>query len=725
MTMTSNFTNLDALFDAKSIAVIGASGKRADATGNQVIRHLRDTGYTGTIHAVNPSGALIEGVQAVRSTTDLPDIDLAVVTLPPGAIGTVLLDLENAGCPAAAVLSVELTQDETDTLVTWKETRGMVVHGPNCMGVINVQRSMAVWADEGILTGLRPGDVSIVSQSGSGAIFVTRSAPGIGFAKIISTGNEYATSSADYISWLADDPDTRVIGLVLESISDAEAFQAAVAKARRAGKPLVALKVGRTEAGGRATVAHTGAILSSDSAYTALFERLDLPLVADYDELASSLEALSVLRSRTVAGPRVGVITISGGQAALTADLATARSITLPPFSDATSHELSALFSGATINNPFDAGAGASSHESAFGDALGVLCRDPSLDAVLVVADAQSSLSDREIAYEEQMITDVTAAAAAHPAKPVVIASSSSLTIHPSRVTTPDSLVPVLRGIGNALVALTAAAANKSTLPRPIERPDDLPSMPTVEHLTRALDTLSGPVPRDFLAQIFTAYGIPLVPSSTVTELSQAIAWAQAHRFPLALKVDSPDIAHRSDIGAVITDIRNVDDLKEAWEKILANVQIHRPDAVIAGLEVQEQIVGCIEAFTGFVTDARIGTTIGLGMGGTLVELLDDTARALAPISAEDATSLLKTTRLQSLLDGYRNLNPMTPAHHFTDVVSRLSWMADDLRTSLREADLNPVLVEQETGRVFVIDALLVAGADEHSQEALSPAECV
>ena len=204
-----------------------------------------------------------------------------------------LVELADAGCRSAVVPTVGMTSSQLADLRALVRTRDLVVHGPNCMGILNFSDGVPLWPYEGMLTVERPGDVAIVSQSGSATIFVTRSLERASVSKVVSTGSEIGLSAENYLSWLAQDADTRAVGLVLESIKDVPAFVAAVTALRLAGKPLVTLKVGRTEAGAAATTAHTGALVGRDEVYAALFERLDVPVVADYDELAAALELLS------------------------------------------------------------------------------------------------------------------------------------------------------------------------------------------------------------------------------------------------------------------------------------------------------------------------------------------------------------------------------------------------------------------------------------------------
>lgn len=706
MTLTQVRTGIGSIFAPGSVAVIGASSRRSDGAGNQIIRNLQQAKFAGKIHVINPAGSVIEGLQSVSSIADLPPVDVAVLALPASAVLPTLRELADQGCPAAVVPSVGLSSDDQKAVVELANSTGMFIHGPNCMGIIDVSAGTPLWIDEGILMDLPAGNISLVSQSGSAAIFVARSTSSGGFSKVISTGNEISATTADYISWLATDPDTKIIGVVVESIPDTATFTQAVHKAKEAGKPLVALKVGRTDKGAQATTAHTGAILSSNEAYEAYFEHLDVPLVDDYDELATALECLSGLGDRQVSGTGFGVVTISGGQAALAADLGEHVGIDLPGFSAATTTKLAGHLPGVLIHNPLDAGGSVSATADDYRQALQAVADDPSIDALVVVLDGQASLTAVEIEYEEEYYRAAVEVSRANPEFPVVIASSSSVSIHPSAREWVGGTIPVLRGIRNTFVALHAGAKNRVTPAS--SRPAGLPDAEKVLRFADEIQSRPEGLSAEFSRELLEAYGIKMVASAVVETIDEAVSWAHVHGYPVVLKVESRDIAHRSDIGGVVLNIRSDEELQAAGRRIKENAARNAPLANLQGFEIQEQIPSDIEAFAGFVSDHRIGQTVGLGMGGTLVEILGDTARSHAPFDTTKSAAMIESTRLGKILSGYRNLVAPTPTEPFADLVSRLSWLASDLGDVVAEADLNPVLIEPATGRVRLVDCLLV-----------------
>ena len=699
-------TQLDQLFSATSVAVIGASARSRSATGNQVVRNLRSGGFTGEISLVHPAGGTIEGIQALVGIEALPAVDVAVIAVGAAQVIGVVLELEAAGCPAAVILSVGLDSEQLDQLRQVRRRGAMLVHGPNCMGVIGVNESLRLWAEDDNLAGLPKGDIALVSQSGSGAIFVARSVQGRGFSRIISTGNEVGLTTADYIEWLAGDAGTAVIGVIIESIADVQGFRWAVDVARQVGKPIVVLKVGRSGSGATATAAHTGAILSSDSAYQSLFDELDLPLVADYDELATTLELLSTLAGRSVGGGRVGVLTISGGQAALAADIAESVGIDLPGFAAPTVAALEELFPGGVVHNPLDAASTIDAGEEHFRQAIEVIAADPQIDVVVAVLDAQTTLSASELAFEDDYFASVLAAVASTP---VIVASSSSHTLHGSRVLDSDARVGVMRGLHNAFVAIQAAGRNRTVVPIERVRPDGLPDAATVSALIERIARVSGPVGGELLHDIQSAYGIRVAPSAVVSDSSSAATFAAEVGYPVVVKVNSADIAHRSDVGGVVVGVADRAGLDTAFAAITRSVEEKAPCARIDGFEVQRQLVDHIEAFIGFVNDQVLGGTVGVGLGGTLVELLNDTRHGRAPLTRRSADALISDTILGRLLGGYRSLHPKTETSPLAELAQRISWLAVDLAPVIAEADFNPVLIEETTGRAWIVDSLLIA----------------
>lgn len=697
-------TALDRLLRPRSIVVIGASTS-GRAGGNQAIRNLRKAGFTGAIEVVHPRGGRIEGINSRLQIADLPvDIDVALVNVPAKSLMGVLDALEAHGVAGAIVGTAGLSAEVADEIRKFSRTATMRVNGPNCMGILAVADDCAMWFYEGLLTDLPKGHAALVTQSGSAA-FLARAAEGVGFSHVISSGNEYGLTTADYLRWLAEDPQTKVIGVVMESLTDVEAFEDAVLRCRERRTPVVVLKVGRTAEGAAASVAHTGAIVGSDLAYQALFRRLDVPLVSDYDELSVALTYFASEAGRVAAGRRVAVVTDSGGEAALAADIASDSRVSFPQFAPVTQVKLRQLLPGMEPRNPLDVGGSPGSADDVYQKVLPIVVADPNIDSVMVVVEAMAAMSDLEVAYAEDMYESARAAAEHRVQKPVVIASPTSVSVNAKvqELIGPRSII--LRGLRNSVHTLEIAAGNQRAVPTRPQRPDGLPGRAEVKVLVDALRAHDGAVPLSLCKKVLAAYDIPFVESQTVATVEDALRWAEG-RYPVVVKVESAEIPHRSDVGGVITGVKGADDLAHACAAIEANVDVSLR-ASIAGFEVQEQISKADEAMVGITVDPALGPVITAGVGGVLVELVEDVQVGLAPLRDGEAAAMLSSTRLGRILGGYRRSAGATDTTELINLLERLGWLAQDLAPVLAEADFNPVLVERN-GRVRVVDALMV-----------------
>lgn len=690
------------IFNPARVVVLGASAQRR-ASGNEAIRNLLESGFSAEgIEVVHPKAEHVEGLPVRHSIAELDDApDLALVSLPGSGLLTALHELDALGTRAAIVPTAGLTPDVQAELEQFARESRLAIHGNNCMGILSYGAGVPLWFYAGGLGSLPPGGISLVSQSGS-AVFLTRAVEHAGFARIVSTGNEIDLGSTDYLTWLATDPLTEVVALVAESIRDEAAFTAAVGALRDAGKPLVALKVGRTEAGARATLAHTGALVSSTAAIEDYFRSLDVPLVEDYDQLAVTAQVLA--QGIRPAGDRVAFLTDSGGEAALAADLAEAAGVLLPALGEKTAARLGELVPGGAANNPFDAGSSPLTSDEMYDEAYLAVANDDNVDSVIVIIEGHGAVSEDAARGVGEMLGTATRRALA-AGKPVVAASSSSTATHPLL---PEALgVPVVRGIENALVAVRAAARNRAALPVLPARPTGLPSAEAVDRLRiRVESSPSRQLSNALSRELLTAYGIKPVSSFVATTDDEAVVWAET-RYPVVAKVSSADIAHRSEVGGVEVGLTDGTALREAFARIRSSVAQHAADALVEGIEIQEHLGDSIEAIVGLTPDATLGSSVVVGVGGVLVELIAEAASARVPVTVERASELVRSTVLSRLLDGYRGANVPTPTEGLLDVVQRLSWLGHDFRNVIAEVDLNPVLVEHGTGRTGIVDVLI------------------
>lgn len=692
----------------RGVAVIGASAKRT-TQGNMVIRNLKDFGYSGAIVPVHPQVPEIEGLAAVNVVSALPaETDTVVVAIPAVQVLATLEQLEQGPVRSAIIYSNGFTAEQERALRAFGEKSRLILHGPNCMGLINFTNSTPLYPTPPS-SRLRPGKVAIVAQSGSAAISIMNSIA-VGLSKVVTMGSEFQVTSADYIRWLADDDATTAIGVVAESIKDPVSFAHAAEAVHTAGKSLVVLKVGRSEAGLTATQAHTGAMVSAWDAYQSFFAATDIATVADYDELIATLECAALAR-RMVPGKAIGIVGISGGQTALSCDIAEVSGIKVAKFGATTATRIRAALPGSSGNNPIDIGATVRVEDRKTPEAIAAVLDDEGVGALVVLQDLQESLNPATLAkYDDGLQIYLQSGKVAR--KPFVVISPTSENVNPDvrsmfaqhGVPLLRGLTPGLRAVGN-LASGTSGPAGAWANTRISDRAYFHPS---AEELRCKLAAHTGALPPDLSFSILHDYGIPLVRARVVRDANEALSYASEVGFPMVVKVASRQVQHRSDVGGVVLDVHDEASLTEAIATIERRVKTAMPHAVIDGYELQEQVVDGVEAMAGFTAAAPFGPLMVLGSGGTLVELNADRAVQLAPLEPEQAAAMLMKTKLHRVLSGYRNLIPQTDTSELVTLAVNLSRLANDLNGVMLACDLNPVVVRKGTGEVRVVDALCV-----------------
>lgn len=693
----------------ESVAVIGASARR-ETQGNRVIANLVRYGFGGKIIPVHPSAEIVDGWSAVPSIEALPEsVDVAMVCTPASSTADVIRRLDRIGCNAAVVVAAGFTDTEDLELRSTIRQVDMAVNGPNCMGLINLTDSIPLYTAP-FRDPCPRGNVSLIAQSGSAAIAIVNT-PGLGFARVITSGNEYGLTSARYLSWLAEDDATEAVGLIIESIPNPDAFTESARRFQASGKGLVVLKVGRSNDGARATKAHTGALLSRYDAYESLFRRAGVATVRDYDELVAVLQCLSS-RLEPAKGRRVAILGISGGQAGVACDVAEDVGIPLARFSSETVHRIQQALPGTPGTNPIDFGARVARTPAEQESVWQAVIDDPSVDSVLVLQDAQSSLPlSAEHLYLQQAALVVRASEWTQ--KPIVVASNTSADSHPLLREALGPSVPLLRGIREALVALRSLAAGGGCEAAAPGIPEDSPEGALPHGLREEIALVVGkrpgqPLGSELTQRILSAYGIPFVRSGFAQDVDQACEVASSLGFPVVIKVSSRDIPHRSMVGGVEVDVRDESGVRAAIDLISVRVRQYAPSAKIEGYEIQEALGDSLEAIVGFRRESPFTPLVMVGSGGIYAELFKDVASELAPMTREEARQLIGRTKLGERLSGYHGLTTETPRSGLAEVIHRVSVLAADLGTLISECDLNPVMIASATGRTVAVDALLV-----------------
>ena len=693
------------LLAARSVALVGAT-EREGALGGIVRKNLA-AGRLHALYSVNPKHRSLFGERSYASLKELPEApELAVIVTPARTVPQILEDAGAAGIKAAVVLTSGFAEAGSEgralqekALAAAKRV-GVRVLGPNCLGVMRTDSGLnATFARTPAL----PGRLALVSQSGAicGAILDWAHGAGIGFTSVVSLGGAIDVDFGEVLDFLAGDAATDAILLYVEGVRDARRFISALRAAARV-KPIIALKVGRYASGSRAAASHTGALVGSDAVFDAALRRAGTVRVRTYTQLFAAARVLSA--ERAPEGERLAILTNGGGPGVMAADSAAETGVPLAELSAATLAVLDlALPPHWSRANPIDIIGDAPPER--FAAAAAAALADPGVDALLAL-------------YAPVAVTEPGAAARAladaarSSRKPVLAAWLGDIRPDETRAFLESRGIPNFYTPENAVEAFAFLCAHqrnqRELLQVPAAQPDervaDLASAASIrERAAREGRTL---LSEDEAKALVAAFGLPVPRSIVAADRDAALAAARAIGFPVAIKVRSPQITHKSDVGGVRLNLQNEEMVASAYEDMLAHVRALRPDARIDGVVVQPMLrfSHAREVLVGVATDPAFGPVISFGAGGVSVEALADTAVALPPLNAELARDLMRRTRVHRLLEGYRNV-PAADLNALCAILTGVSRMVCALPW-LVEMDLNPVLAHPE-GSV-VADARVV-----------------
>jgi acetyltransferase len=716
--------NLDAIFRPKTIALVGASN-REGAVGWAIARNLYAGGFAGPILAVSQHEPAIGSVLSYRSVAELPLApDLAVLATPAAAAPALIAELGQRGCRAAIVVAAGLGEGEEragsdlrQAMLDAARPHMLRIMGPNCLGFLSpaagINASFAHLAP-------RPGDVAFVAQSGALVTAVLDWAVGrnLGFSHIASLGDMADVDFGDMLDWLALDTATRSILLYVESVTQARKFMSAARIAARA-KPVIVIKSGRSAAGAKAALSHTGALAGSDAVYDAAFRRAGMLRVESLHEL---FEAAETLASRlTVRGDRLAILTNGGGAGVLATDALEALGGRLAELAPDVRAKLDGVLPAAWSHGvPVDILGDADGDR--YAAALSALEANPDQDAILVMNCPTAVVDNARVADA------VVTAAAASRHRPLLTCWLGEATASAARRRFATAGVPTYETPDDAVRAFMQLDRYRRNQALLMETP---PAGPEIDGDGRARaraqvetalaagrSVLTEPEAKALLA----AYGVPIVASDTAASPREAAQAAVKIGFPVVLKILSPDISHKSDVGGVRLGLGSAEAVEGAATAMLTAVAASAPGAAIEGFTVESMIERpqARELICGIVEDATFGPTILVGQGGVAVEVVGDRALGLPPLNAILARDMIRRTRVAKLLDAYRNV-PAVDHAALEDVLVRLSAIAVDL-PEVVELDINPLLAD--AAGMLAVDARVVlraAAADAPSTLAIQP----
>lgn len=690
------------MLNPRSIAVVGATPK--GGYGLRLLNAVLRSKDRVPVYPVNPNYDEINGVRSYRSIADLPESpDLVGVVVPGNRVFGVLEECHRKGAGSAVIISAGFAERGTDAgleeqrrLGAFARESGVRFTGPNCLGIANVREDIWPTASSRTLGGLT-GQIGLICQSGATAFgpFLLRAVDsGIGLSHIISTGNESDLDFCDFARYLIDDPGTRVIAGFVEGFKDARKLIAVAELAAERGKPIVIIKIGRSESGSQAARSHTAALTGADALYDAVFRQYGIVRVQDYDELLETSQILA--HNRKPRKPGIAVVSHSGGISSLTADMLGQAGLSLPSLTDRARDGINAILKDfGWAANPADVTGFARGEH--FPKIMDYMIEEPDV-GTLVVASAGAGTQPEQV-IELRDRTDKNIAfffTSGRTDKALAKLKSANIPIFYS----PEKLARGLKSLlGYHAWRDQHRAAGRATVP---------PLAPEQEQVLARLRapghaTLSEKESK----QVISAWGVPCAREVAAPSAEAAVEAAGRLGYPVALKIDSPDILHKTEAGAVRLGLRDAGEVRAAYEQIMANAGVFAPQAVLSGVLVQEMIAGGIEVIAGVKYDVQLGPMLLFGTGGVMVEVYNDVALRHCPISRTDALNMIAEVKGAQLLRGFRG-KPPADVDALAEVLARVSLLAVQLEGHVAELDINPLMVMTAGQGVKAADALVV-----------------
>jgi acyl-CoA synthetase (NDP forming) len=701
-------TDLERFFNPRSIAIIGASQDFGTISG-QPFKHLQSHGYAGTLYPVNPRYAQVGGVKCYPSLAELPETpDLVLILVNASRVTDMLRQCGAKGVPYVIIFSsgfsevggggVSLQQE----LAAIAREHDIGVIGPNCQGMINVADGVFAGFGSVFSSDYEPGPVSMVSQSGGFGFSVMNLSSkdgGLGFRQMVTTGNEIGVSTLDFIEYFIRDPKTEIIAGYVEGLKDAHRLIEVGEKALQAGKPVLMWKVGNTEQGQRAAASHTANLGGAMALYRAAFRQKGIIQVDDIQDVVDYGRAFR--SKRLPKGNRLAIITISGGAGILMTDEIVAGGMTLAQLAPGTLEKLREFIpSFGSLLNPVDVTAAIFNDLTLINRTLQTIIDDPGVDCVAMInASLQGDLANT--------IAGEIVAVAKKTDKPVFLSwSARDVLAQEAYAQLDGALIPHYKSpvrCGRALAAVWWYADAKRR--NEVQRSEK----PLVLEGRAARNILQGrtaDVAEYEAKRILAEYGIPVTQEALALSADEALKAAKRIGYPVAIKIQSPDIPHKTEAKAVRLGITDDAALRAGFDEVIANAKAYKADAKIEGVLVQEMVKGGTEAILGVTNDPLFGPAVMFGLGGIFAEVLKDVSFRLAPVTKSVAREMIEEIKGYPVLAGARGQAP-ADIDALADAIVKLSALAIDLKDSLAELDINPLFVMEKGKGVKAADALI------------------
>jgi acetyltransferase len=716
--------HLKPLFAPKSVAVFGASD-RIDSVGQVVFQNMLESGYKGKLYAINPKHSQVQGCKAYASITEITEsIDLVVIATPAETIPDIIEACGLHQVKIAIIISAgfgeagEAGKLLEKTVLAKARHYGIRLIGPNCLGVMCPDIGFNATFNKGNAIA---GNIAFISQSGAlcTAILDWANANDVGFSNVVSMGASIDVDFGEILDYLISDTKTRSILLYIEGIHDARSFMSAIRAAARI-KPVILVKVGRHAAASKAAISHTAAIVGSDDAFDAAVRRAGVVRVQTITQLFSAAKALSCGFDPT--GGRLAIVTNGGGPGVMATDYAIDLGLEIAQLSEVTINSLNRVLPPTwSHGNPIDVIGDAQADR--YQHAVKACLEDPNVDGVLTILTPQAMTKPLEVANAIIELTN-------QYKKPLLTSWMGEAQVNESRAAFNRARQPSFRNPESAVDVfsfLSAYHKNQKMLlqvPGPISHqlaPDVESARMIIEGVFQEKRKILGEMESKAL---LSAFHIPVAPTMVARSPNEALLIAQQLGFPVAMKINSPDITHKSDVGGVVLNLTNAQDVRAAYHVIIENVKSKRPNANINGISIQPMIVKANgrELMIGVTNDPVFGPVITFGAGGTTVEIIADRSVALPPLNRFLVKDLINHTHVSKMLGTFRNMPPVNMAA-LESVMLRVSEMVCEL-PMLMEMDINPLIID-ENG-VLAADARIMVevrppGDDRYSHMAIYP----
>lgn len=693
---------LEALFYPRTVAVIGAA-REEGKLGHAVLSNIIEFGFRGPIYPVNPKADNLLGLKTYPSVLDIPgSVDLGVIVVPARAVADVVSDCGRKGVRAVIVITAGFREIGPEGVVAEQEVvrraraAGMRLLGPNCLGLINTENNLdATFARNLPLDG----SISFMTQSGAlaTAILDWADRERVGFSKFVSLGNKADINENDLLEVWRDDDSTKVVIGYLEGVADGQRFMKAARELSRT-KPFIMVKSGGTAAGSRAVSSHTGTLAGSDTAYDAAFKQTGVIRAQSIENLFDL--SLAFAYQPLPRGRRLAIITNAGGPGIMATDAAERMNLTLATFAPGTIEALRAsLPPTAAVYNPVDVVGDARADR--YRSALETVVHDPGVDSILVLLTPQAMTEIEETAH---VIVDVSSSSD----KPIVAGFMGGTEVARGIEILRRGNVPNYSFPERAVAALEAMSRYREWRDQPVERPKRFRAnrAEVVEVFRRARRAGRDALGDVEALQVLSAYGIPIPVSRLSHSPDESVRIAEEIGYPVVMKIVSPDILHKSDVGGVRIGLTTPEEVRNADIAIISNARRLAPEAEIWGINVQRMVPRGRETILGVTRDPTFGHLIGFGLGGIYVEVLKDISFRVAPLTSSDAKAMIGEIRSHLLLRGVRGEEP-ADIDAIVDCLLRLSQLVVDF-PDISELDINPLMVLNQGHGAIAVDGRII-----------------